>query len=415
MDDAQKVDQDAVQRARTMLLGSDGLSVAEQVEAYRVLSVVSPLTYVPKLADALVAYGYEPELRDLPDVRLVWHAEAVATARRIDEGDPNRTELLVRVLDSYQRGLYAAGRREEGFAILEEMAEAGRWGYENGQVKIPGYGQRQLAVVLAEEGRYEEAAEVCAKGVADERNQPRWRGYPSAAVEWVSVLEAAGRQEEALEAFAELVDYSRDEVAAGDTFPSILVWRLVYRSGMLDAAGCPTQAGTDRQEALVLLAELDRAGEDRRWSGVSSWVTLLALSGRSAEPVPTPEAPAPPFGWDPAHWSREVRKAYLDGLGPLEEQLTALREDPSASLPELLALHRRLAIRTAVFQEQRHGSPDLKPLHPLFDEGVALARRLGERQALGRALTDRSMFLLAAKQYGEAYGDFREACELLDR
>ncbi|MEU1629615.1 hypothetical protein ABZ746_30800 [Streptomyces sp. NPDC020096] len=52
---------------------------------------------------------------------------------------------------------------------------------------------------------------------------------------------------------------------------------------------------------------------------------------------------------------------------------------------------------------------------------MALARRLADlagagqgREALGRALTDRSMFLVAAKQYGEAYDDFLEAIALPD-
>jgi hypothetical protein len=51
---------------------------------------------------------------------------------------------------------------------------------------------------------------------------------------------------------------------------------------------------------------------------------------------------------------------------------------------------------------------------------VALARRLADipgvaqgRETLGRALTDRSMFLLAARQYGEAYDGFLEACDVV--
>ncbi|MFJ3309968.1 hypothetical protein ACIPSA_44600 [Streptomyces sp. NPDC086549] len=70
MDHSEKVDQDAVLRARTMLLGSGRLSLARQIEAYRVLAKVGPLTYLPKLCDALVFYGYEPEFRDRPDIRL---------------------------------------------------------------------------------------------------------------------------------------------------------------------------------------------------------------------------------------------------------------------------------------------------------------------------------------------------------
>ncbi|MFF7133195.1 MULTISPECIES: hypothetical protein [unclassified Streptomyces] len=45
---------------------------------------------------------------------------------------------------------------------------------------------------------------------------------------------------------------------------------------------------------------------------------------------------------------------------------------------------------------------------------VSLARRFTERPVLARALTDRSMFLLAAHQYGESYDDFVEVCALLN-
>ncbi|MFC7259580.1 hypothetical protein [Streptomyces lutosisoli] len=117
MDHADKVDQDAVLRARTMLLGSGRLSLGQQVEAYRVLSVVSPLTYLPKLTEALLSYGYAPEVRDRPEVQLARHAEAAVTARRVDAGDPKRTELLVRALSAYRYELYAVGRRAEGFAM----------------------------------------------------------------------------------------------------------------------------------------------------------------------------------------------------------------------------------------------------------------------------------------------------------
>ncbi|MEV6992681.1 hypothetical protein AB0N87_26285 [Streptomyces sp. NPDC093228] len=82
MEHTDGVDQDAVLRARTMLLGSGRPRLGQQVDAYRVLSAVSPLTYLPKLTEALLSYGYAPEVRDRPDVRLARHAEAVATARR---------------------------------------------------------------------------------------------------------------------------------------------------------------------------------------------------------------------------------------------------------------------------------------------------------------------------------------------
>ncbi|MFF9622287.1 hypothetical protein [Streptomyces griseosporeus] len=79
------------------------------------------------------------------------------------------------------------------------------------------------------------------------------------------------------------------------------------------------------------------------------------------------------------------------------------------------------AVRAAVLRENRTHII-LKPLRPLFTEGVALARRLAARTGPqrgravpARALTDRAMFLLAARRYGEAYDDFREVVALLDR
>jgi len=46
---------------------------------------------------------------------------------------------------------------------------------------------------------------------------------------------------------------------------------------------------------------------------------------------------------------------------------------------------------------------------PLFDEGVTLARRLGDRTWLTRVLLDRASFLIAGHRYADAYADFREA------
>ncbi|AZP16265.1 hypothetical protein EJC51_09145 [Streptomyces aquilus] len=414
MNHSEKVDQDAVLRARTMLLESGRPSTARQVEAYRVLSAVSPLTYVPKLAEALVSYGYEPDVRDLPEARLARHAEAAAVARRIDEGDPRRTELLVRALDSCQHGLYALGRRAEGFAVCEEMAAAGRWGFEHGQVRSPAYGHGRLAAVLAEEGRYGEAAAICGKAVEAER--PLTPGDNSfwSVVKWVAALEAAGWRETALDAFTELVDVTRAEVATDSTALAIQVWQLVHLGRMLTTAGRQAEAVVVRQEALGLLTELDLTGERKSWSNILSWwITLFALSGRPAEPVPTAQAPGPGFGAPYLDWSPDVRDAYFEGLGALEDRVAALREDASTPLPELIAQHRRLVVRAAVHRERRHHRI-LKPLRPLFTASVALARRLAQPGVLGEALTDRAMFFVAAKQYGEAYDDFREACQLLD-
>ncbi|WAU85245.1 hypothetical protein O1Q96_39445 [Streptomyces sp. Qhu-G9] len=449
MDHTENVDQDAVLRARTMLLGSGRPDVGRQVEAYRVLSAVSPLTYLPKLTEALLSYGYEPEVRDLPDVRLARHAEAAAAARRIDAGEHNRTELLVRALSTYRRQLCAAGQRAEALAVCEEMAEAGRWGFTHGQVSSPVYGQGPLAVVLAEEGRHREAAELCGESVRIARSKSSAEDSESRAtsesseapeasswelLEWAAELDAAGCHDAALEVFADIVAVSRAKAARNGTALAILIWQLVHRAGMLDAAGQRVEARAARLEALAFLSELDRTGERESWSNILTWwVTLYALSGRSAEPPPRPGSPAPPFGSPFLDWSPDVQQAYVDGLAALEEQAAGLKEaaraEPSGRLPEAVALHRRLTIRAAVRRENR-SHLILKPLRPLFDEGVALARDAADaaaaaadeagtagkeqsREALARALTDRSMFLVAAKQYGEAHDDYREALGLL--
>ncbi|WP_327272242.1 hypothetical protein OG609_08505 [Streptomyces sp. NBC_01224] len=131
--------------------------------------------------------------------------------------------------------------------------------------------------------------------------------------------------------------------------------------------------------------------------------------------------PAPPFG--STLWSPDTRQAYFEGLPAFEEETARLTEaaavDPRRHLPGLIATHRRMTIRSALHRENRTHRI-LKPLRPVFDEGVALARRLDDlgaqegRALLARALTDRSMFLLAAKQYGEAHDDFLVVTTLLD-
>ncbi|MBT2369114.1 hypothetical protein J7E88_28315 [Streptomyces sp. ISL-10] len=83
----------------------------------------------------------------------------------------------------------------------------------------------------------------------------------------------------------------------------------------------------------------------------------------------------------------------------------------------MVIVHRRLTIRSAFYWERRTHRI-LEPLRPLFDEGVALARRLAAadedkgRAVLARALTDRSTLFVAAKRYAEARDDFVEATGL---
>lgn len=415
MNHSENVDHDAVLRARTMLLGSDRPSLSQEVQAYRVLARVSPAAYLPKLVRALVSYGYEVGDKGGLEPRLALHAEAAAAGRRIDVGEPNRTELLCRALDVYQRTLLSAGRRAEAFAVGEEMAEVGRLGFERGQVASPGYGEGRLAQVLAEEGRHAEAAELCGRYALSRRPEVSfWT-----TVEWAAELDAAGRPEEALAAFTELVDDTRSG-AEVDTSPlATLVWELVHRSRMFDAAGHRREAGADRQEALLVLSLLAESGERKVWSNILTWwVTLFALSGRAAEPAGSREAPVPPFGAGYLHWSPDTREAYFGEIPVLEAEVAELTG--AGRLAEAVAAHHRLARRSAVFQEKRTYLIE-EPLRPLFDEGVALARRLdasvepvGAGTELARTLTDRAMFLVAAQRYEEAHADFVEVVALLD-
>ncbi|MGW2182584.1 hypothetical protein ACWCXX_31745 [Streptomyces sp. NPDC001732] len=414
MNPTENVGQDAVLRARTVLLGSGRPDDRQELEAYRVLAGVSPRAYLPKLCRALISAGRARELRERPDAQLALYAEAVAVARRIEADDPNRTEILIRALSAHQQQLYEAGRRAEGFALCEEMARVGRQGFEAGQERSPLCGHHRLAVVLAEEGRHREAAEIH-RGFAEARSAEKLGGdFFWDAIEWAAELDAAGDREAALDAFADIVATGREKGASRNRPLAILVWELVRHSQMLDAAGRRDEATAARKEALGLLAELDETGDRGSWGGALSWwTTLLALSGRELEPPASPDSPAPSFG--STSWSGDTARAYFDALPALEERAARLAgaadADPRTHLPELIAVHRRATIRAALLREKR--SPIvLEPLRPFFDRGVALARRLADlagaegRDALAGALTDRSVFLLAAKQYGEAHEDF---------
>ncbi|MDF6041380.1 hypothetical protein LRD69_04235 [Streptomyces sp. JH14] len=424
MNPTRRVDQDAVLRARTMLLGSGELSLVQKLEAYRVLAEVSPRAYLPKLCRALLSRGYDGEFRSRPDIQLALHAEAASAARRIDTAEPTRTALLVDALDAYRYTLYATGRRAEGLAVCEEMAAAARRGFEDKQVTSRAHGQHRLAAVLAEEGRHREAAEIYGSSVqsGDPDDVDFW-----GRVEWAAELDAAGQRTEALDVFGRLVDLTRRDCAAGGISPAVLTWELVHHSHMFGTAGLGSEARAARKEALVLLEELGRTGEHRNGNNdLDWWACLFALSGRTAEPAASSRTPAPPFGSHIHRWSPDVRHTYFEGIPALEAAAAALAEpartDPHNLLTELIAVHRRLTIRSALSSTKRTHRI-LKPLRPVFDEGVTLARRLAglpaaspdlSRETLCRALTDRSMFLVAAKQHGEAYEDFREAAALVD-
>ncbi|CAL2074436.1 Cellulose synthase operon protein C [Streptomyces murinus] len=384
------IDHDEVLRARVLLLGSGRPSRAQLLGAYRVLAEVSPNAYVPKLVDALLALRHESRN---PEVEIALAAEASRAARGIEVGAPDRAERLRRALDAYQASLFALGRRAEGRAICAELAAAGR--------------TEPLANVLAEEGRFGEAAkldEAAARNGAPEHSF--WN-----MVRWAANLEGAGLYDAASTVFRELLEETRRETAEQRTALAKLTWELVHFSRMRETAGDGASAAAARREALGVLEELATTGEPKNWSCVLGWWrTLFVLSGRAAEPAARPESPMPPFG-TALGWSRDVRDGFLGMLPDLEAEATRLRA--ADRLPELIDVRRRIGIRAAVREGDRPHQFEER-FTPYFDEGVTLARRLPDDPArLARALIDRSMFLVAARSFEPAHADFAEAVALL--
>ncbi|MFF8807237.1 hypothetical protein [Streptomyces omiyaensis] len=397
------VNEDEVLRARVLLLASWRLSVPQRVEAYRVLARVSPDAYAPKLADwlgsALFQTGATPERSE----ELA--REAVEAARRVRADHAKRAETLLRALDLHQGVLFELGRRAEGLTLCEEMAAVGREEYARGRAVFPRASSRRLVTALMEEGRYAEAAE-------------RHGGVPSpglgGAVEASAVLEAAGRTGEAVEAFGEHLAELRAEVTGGLTTAALLVWALLRQAEVLERAGRDEGAAGLRREAGEALARLAAEGDPRGGGTLDWWVRFFLLSGRADEPPASPKAPAPFFGQDSIDWSHDVRRAFDASAEALEAEAAELGRragaDPVRWLPRLVTAHRRFALRAARRARNRgDGIPDA--LRPVFDEGVALGRRLSPA-AEARALTDRASMLLAAGAYGEAHADFTAAQSL---
>lgn len=422
MNHTENVDQDAILRARVLLLGSGRINIDEEIEAYRTLAQVSPAVYLPRLARQLVTYGYR-ELQD-PEACLALHTEASTAARRMDRAEPGRVELLTRALSACRHELYRLGRRKDAFAACEEMARVGREAYESGHVSSPWYAHHPLAAALAEEGRHSESARLYGQMAEGSRAAGDPAGVPFwPMVAWAAELDASGQHGAAIDTFTDLVSKGREQLDQGRTSLAILTWELIRLAQMLDADGRRGEARTRRKEALELLTELAGSGERQGWSNILSWWrVLLALSGRADERG-VPGEPAPAFGLSDG-WSPDVRQAYLDGREALETEIAALapaaQSDPRARLAELTVLQRKLTIRSAVYWEKRTHLI-LDPLRPFFDEGVALTRRLADvdeelgRAPLARALTDRSALLVAGKEYGDALADFREAVDLLEQ
>ncbi|MFJ7157301.1 hypothetical protein ACIQUQ_20425 [Streptomyces sp. NPDC101118] len=382
-----KIDHDAVLQARVLLLGSGRPSVGEQVAAYRVLLEVNRQAYAPKLVDALLAMGG----RD-PEVRLTLAVEAVEVARSIEAGTPSRAERLNRALGACQWALFALGRRAEGRAVCEEMRAAGRGG--------------RLTTVLAEEGRFLEAAELN----EEEAGHQTLKDSFGNLVEWAANLEGAGLHDEASAVFRTFLDTIRRFITERRVDRPLLACALVHHARMREAAGDGAEATAARREALTILEEL-AAGGAKGPGRTSSWLTLFVLSGRAGEPAASAGSPMPPFGTD-VGWSGDVREAFVGGLPGLEAEAAVLRE--AGRLPELVDVQRRISVRVAV-RDGDHTYRFVERYQPYFDEGVALARRLADDPGrLARALTDRAMFRTAAGDFGPAYADLAEAVTLLD-
>jgi hypothetical protein len=192
---------------------------------------------------------------------------------------------------------------------------------------------------------------------------------------------------------------------------------------LLDTYGRGEQAAAVRQEALALLTELAATGERRSWSGyqASYWAVLLSFSGADSERRAS-GGPRPPSGATPMRWSPDAKRRYFDSRIALREEVDALApraaEDPDQHLAELVRLHRVLTVRSAVYWEHRTHL-FAERVRSLFDDGVGLARRLSQHHpadgnpALARILVDRSTFHTAAREFGPALDDFREALSYL--
>jgi tetratricopeptide (TPR) repeat protein len=411
------VDQDAVLRARSVLLGSGRPTPREEVEACRVLAPVSPATYLPRLARALVRLGHGDVFDELPEARLALFEEAAEAAYALDASDPMRTEVLLTALDALQHHLFVLGRRPEGLALREEMAGHARGALEEGPGGRAWSALALWARALAEEGRHREAAALHEEIVRHARPYGTQSGGAAWAVlEWLAETEAAGLRERATEAARELVERERSDLAARGTTRSLLLFALLRYAELLDGYGESGAASAAFDEAGDILAGLATSGDGSAGAYLYPyWAVLFGLSGRARE-RPAPERPAPAFGAEIGRSTPDVREHYFAGLPALRAAVEVPATD--AELAERVQAHRRLTVRSALHAVHRRGYLFLEPVLPLFEEGVALARRLYALDPrdgvapLARALFDRASALAAGRRFAEAHADFREALAL---
>ncbi|MGC5397577.1 hypothetical protein ACPXCP_17745 [Streptomyces sp. DT20] len=423
MNQPRKVDQDDIVRARNVLLASGRRTPSEEVDAYRVLAQVSPVSYLPLLASALQRLSYDGGSGKRHASCLALCEEAVAVARSIDPAEPGRADVLYRALDTFQGELYRVGRHTEGLALRAEMLAMGR-----AQAELSGdpvvKGLREWAAGLSEEGRYAEAADAMTELVAAMLSyEPRSGTLVWSLLEWIAALHDAGRPGEALAAFETLVGTEAAEAADDRGSMAGHLYSLIGYAQMLDAYGRAEQAALARQEALVLLERLADTSGRIFSSGyrTSFWAVLLSMSGAESG-RPASDGPHPSSGADPMHWSPRAKQRYFDSRHALREEVDTLAlraaEDPDRHLAELVRLNRVLTIRSAVYWQSRDHR-FAEEAHSLFDDGVSLARRLarhdpgGGERTLARNLIDRSTFHTAAGEFGSALDDFRQALSCL--
>ncbi len=413
-----KVDQDDIVRARNVLLASGRRTLHEEVDAYRVLAQVSPAAYLPLLARKLQHLSYAGSGTWHPS-SLALCEEAVAAARRIDPAEPARADVLYQALKSCQRELYRRGRRPEGLALRAEMLAISRAQAErSGEPVVKGLSE--WAAGLSEEGRYAEAADAMDELVAVLLPRgPSDGALAWSLLQWIAALHDAGRSGEALAAFEQFVAMEAAE-AAKKRGPVIChLHSLIGYARMLDLHGRDEQAARVRQDALALLTELAASGERVSWGGyeASFWAVLLTVSGTEGG-QPWSDGPRTPSGTDPMKWSPDAGQRYFDSRDALRHAVDALArraaEDPTGHLAEVVRLQRVLTVRSAVYWENRTHL-FAERIRPLFDEGVALARRLPKHypaegpRTLARTLIERSAFRVAARELSPALDDFREA------
>lgn len=346
----------------------------------------------------------------------IW-AEAVEIGRQAAEADPRRSEILVKALAEYQRGLCDIGRRAEALDACREAASAGRRAYESGFVASPTFGSWHLACRLAEEGGHAEAAALFDAMVHDgERGRSGDDFWTRIA--WIAEMEAAGQVSSAVSALQALIDDHRRRAQEHASAYRYVIWEQLLLSSMDREHRRTDEAEARDQQIEAVLTMLVADDETKNWGNMLAfWAVLIGLTGRNQD-RPAPGEPEAPVFLD-LDWSPDIRRDYLGpGRDNLESEMDRIAElagnEPSEHLSGLVEFQRRFTLRSVKYWKLRTWRI-ADELRLCFDTGVELARRLVEvdeplgRAALARALTDRTSLHVAARDFSPALRDFRQA------